>query len=259
MTRLWTIVAISVMASGCEFPQKLAAEIAAVKAVLTGKVSPLARDPKQAELAQRARERAEVLQEMIRVTLEEEPRPEEFRDWLGALVDGASSEGIYNGMVSSSRYRELERASAPATAENLAFFAESMAWAQRPRRFTRADALPLPEVVWPGDPGSPAPAEEGRALTTPAELREFFTGASRFTLKRVLGATLLEKLSGDGRFATYGQWAERTNRAARDRKISLGLSEREHGDAAFHESWARAATPDQIAWEALNRVHRLLK
>lgn len=258
--RLLAILAIWVMASGCEFPRKLAAEIDALKAVLTGKVSPLARDAKQTELERIARERAEVLQEMIRVTLEEDPRAEEFRDWLEALVEGASVEGIYNGLVSSARYRELEKSSGPAPDGALKLFAEAMARAQgrrqHPRGFARADALPLPEVVWPGSPDSPVPPAAARTLRTAAEFREFFSGASRFTLKRLLGATLLELLApaSPDRFSAYAEWAAWVNQQG----VDLGLKERERGDAAFHEAWARAATPDQLTWEALNRAHRLL-
>jgi hypothetical protein len=100
---------------------------------------------------------------------------------------------------------------------------------------------------------------EANANAWEAACRAMFSRASVFTLKRVLGDALLElidQMSPDHAALAkwYGQWV-----AAMDaRGVDFGLALRNRADATFHEDWALHATQDQLVWEALNRVHRLL-
>src|SRR5476649_1828164 len=67
---------------------------------------------------------SEILREMFLVVLlKEKPVPDTFSGLLNALEQGASYEGIYNGLVHSSNYRELELESPKSSERALHVFA----------------------------------------------------------------------------------------------------------------------------------------
>ncbi len=104
------------------------------------------------------------------------------------------------------------------------------------------------------------------------QYKALFSNASIYTLKRVLGDELLKVITakraldnGDEALAAwYAQWATRLSQPLNEplpgKKIDLGLSLRSRPDEKFHADWARTSLKkdDQLVWEALNRVHRIL-
>ena len=86
--------------------------------VLQGGQSPLAKHCPTAgihapltpsDAAAQAKENSELLQEVMRVVFNREPRDRaEFGTLLDTLNQGASIEGIYNGFTHSSDYRKIE-------------------------------------------------------------------------------------------------------------------------------------------------------
>jgi hypothetical protein len=283
---LWACLA----AWGCRVPEpfqkpadQLKREVHALREVLVGRRSPLApgASPSPAaddpsEQVRLARANGELLQEMVRVvTL----RPPGDRAAFGTLVDtlnqGASVEGIYNGFTHSADYRELERSSPAAAPSAVIAFADELAWLEaelpEPTAFTEAARLPLAMAVEPtaenpaaDDAPAPRPSRRPARAELLKEYARLFRGASVFTLKRVLGDEALrvieEKRRAPGALAKwYGGFAGRLA----ERKVDFGLALRNRPDEKFHYEWAKArlAEPrgaDQLTWETLNRLHRVL-
>ena len=188
------------------------------------------RVPSPSEAVKRAKENSEILQEVLRVVYDREP---ENRAEFGSLVDsmnqGASIEGLYNGFTHSSEYRKLETENPGSRPEALGFFASELA---------RTEA----ELTPPTDFGA-----------------ETFSGASIFTLKRVLGDELLKLISQKSKDpkalqAWYGAWVVRMCGLG----VDFGLPLRNKPDAEFHARWAATADSDRLKWEVLNRIQRVL-
>lgn len=207
-------------------------------------------------------QKAELLSEVFRVVLGVDPSraPELYAGLLGSLIQGASLEGVYNGLVHSAEYREIERAASPAPEGVIAVFAEELEWLEA-RLPTRTQwgpdaARPL-RVIDPAAPpqeGGESPGGPGRSYS------EIFQGASVPTLRRVLGDSALRVLAAQGADAKvradwYGDVAARLA----SRKVDFGLALRNRADREFHRHWAAGAGQDLLTWEVLNRYHRLLK
>jgi hypothetical protein len=222
------------------------------------------------------RANAELLSEMIQVVLGAKPQPQEFAGLLDSLEQGASLEGVYNGLIHSARYRELESSVADAPggavrAETLSRFVAEMLELQlamkEPTRWTPEAAQPLARMEL--DPAAPdvpktfaPPPSSGRGALTEAQLRELFQYASRFTLKRVIGDEALRLLTekrtdSEGRARWYGEWVVGISRRGGDFGLAQ-RSARSSDDASFHSQWAQEASEDRIVWEVLNRLHRVL-
>ncbi len=214
---------------------------------------------------------AELLSEMYLVVLGEAPSKEEFAGLIDTLEQGASLEGVYNGLAHSARYRELEMANPGAPSATLDRFVTELreleSALRKPTRFTEAYAQPLARMELetdeaPGGPGARVqvfPGKRRAGAPQEGDAREIFKGASVYTLKRVLGDEALKIVSekrGDpeARAAWYGKWAAGIAHRGGD----FGLAQRNLADAAFHSQWARQASEDRLIWEVLNRVHRVL-
>lgn len=228
--------------------------------------------------AAKAKANSELLAEMFRVVWGRFPADRSiFGSYVDTLNQGASVEGIYNGLVHSSSYRELEKANPGSTSSGLTIFLEELRAFQSemksPTRFVRTSASPLATPVFPD--GLPPAAEEPAPVSevdfpakgatpsprpsAPTELQPLFETASIYTLKRVLGDEALRLLdewkdSPEKRAVWYGKWVARQA----GRKVDFGLPLRNTADAGFHENWAKGATSDQLKWEVLNRIHRVL-
>jgi len=295
------VVCILGGASGCEFTEKatsflesLKRDWAAFQVVISGSQNPggspsgtpSARDIEQGmkNAAERSKAHSEFLQEMYRVVLLREPESRiEFGNLVDTLNQGASIEGIYNGLIHSSSYRELESQNQGASPQTIRAFVEEMILLQQvlPEEertlLTEESARPLPDLTPPeyvesqvgggNSAAPPTPMVQGspRALTKveiqawKSSLERLFIGSSIFTLKRLLGDEVLKVIAHQRSYPEllarwYGGFALRSL----DRKVDFGLEKRNSTDEQFHRSWAMTAPYDVIQWEALNRVHRIL-
>jgi len=207
-------------------------------------------------------------------------RPPQDRAHFGSLVDslnqGASFEGIYNGLTHSSDYRKLEVANPGSSARALQVFSESLAELslELPAEtdFGAGAAKPLALPVQPGSPSGvdeidftkkkPAPGVSSEPATLTMRKAAYlakFQDASVFTLKRVLGDEALKVLDHykKDRAALagwYGKWVVRMVRHG----VDFGLSSRNVADEKLHAEWAASAEPDRLIWEVLNRLHRVV-
>jgi hypothetical protein len=232
--------------------------------------------------ARNAKANAEILHEVILVVYMREPSDRaEFGNWVDTLNQGASLEGVYNGLTHSSDYRKLEAVHSGATTEAVRVFGEELALLETelpiPTEFDSASASPLPYMGGGGgfsDPNSPT--ESGQIPLTavaassspspkidPKVLAEKYTkqfiGASIYTLKRVLGDEALKVIASKMQYREklalwYSRWVVRLAQ----RKVDFGISLRNKSDEAFHYKWAVESPEDRVKWEVLNRLHRLL-
>ncbi len=243
-----------------------------------------AKDPQsEAELQslQKSKSNAEFLQEAFRIVWLEEPGDKaDFVQWLEALNQGASFEGVYNGFTRSTHYRELELQNRGATVRALKAFAEELTILTlelpRPTRFQSSAAGPLPErvdrsfEVDSDDPSVDFGNEDkdfGKGADgkiDPRKLQEeyarVFVGASVFTLKRVLGEEAMKVIARKGEYREklaewYSRWVVRI---CTQRTVDFGLPLRNKPDESLHYRWALQASNDRLLWETLNRLHRVI-
>ncbi|MGK5089242.1 hypothetical protein WDW86_16960 [Bdellovibrionota bacterium FG-2] len=224
----------------------------------------------------------ELVTEMVRVVLERNPAeysdPRETEAFMGSvqsMIQGASLEGLYNGFIHSSSYRRLEVAYPGATPEALDVFADELAYLElefpEPAVFGDAAAKPLIvlsaaelESSGAADKGADKEAvstRESRRIfaTLKAEYKKVFSKASVFTMKRVLGDEALRVISEKrkvpgGLVAWYPRWAARLAL----RKVDFGIPSRNELSEEFHHAWVTHVSDDQLSWEVLNRLHRLM-
>jgi len=283
----------AVMSSGCTmmppgvraFGEQLSQEWTALVAVLEGKPSPLAKQspqPSDGPDARRAKANAEILQEMMRVVWMKDPTDRaHFVGTVDSMNQGASVEGLYHGFTLSGEYRELEARSGVAPAAALRLFVEELVQVEKdlaqPTVFNERSALPLSPPIQPTEADAPADGAVPKELTFPAkagspavsaapvvaqsaaDYERIFSRASIFTLKRVLAEEAVKlvqmrRADRNALAAWYGPFAART--AARG--VDFGIPLRNKPDPVFHAQWAQGSSEDQILWEVLNRLHRLL-
>jgi simple sugar transport system permease protein len=229
-------------------------------------------------------ENAEMLAEANRVIFLREPRdPEAFARYRSAMDQGASFEGILNGLLHSSGYRELESSSPPAQDKTRKFFAAELAKVQAelqdaqgrsagsgPIPIWPTSAQPLAKAIQPsGPPGSGASASPFgfERASAPALYDAIFRPATLPTLKRVLAEAIMARVDADFAKTTprlLGWYASTAARLAGE-GADLGLKARSSADEAFHRRWADALfareddfARDRLLWEALNRYFRIL-
>jgi hypothetical protein len=253
------------------------------------------RGTREEATAAQAKQNTQILQEVYRdVYAKEPPIGVEFGSLLAAMNQGASIEGIYNGIVHSADFRKLESDHPGATGLALRFFAEELARTELELSsitdFPVNSAQPLSapveptgieepesskEIDYPGPSPSvslapsPSPSSQPAAPPKPAERALFqkyyndFSGASFYTLKRVLGDELVklctEKAAngpnGQKDLAKwYGAWVNRMDGL----HVDFGLPLRNNPDAEFHQGWATSVSADRLRWEVLNRIHRVI-
>ena len=192
-----------------------------------------------------------------------------FAQSLGSRVQGASFEGIHNGLLHSEAYTRLEKGDSRGTRSN-PLVLDRFFWLIR--EFNRAIPEPARFGASAGRPrrvpdldGTAGPTVS--ALAEPRDLLSVFEDSSVFTLKRVAaeqGIRKVESLRDDrvGLARWYGSFVVKCNVLAGGQEgrlqVDWGLARRGSGNEAFHEQWALSASLDQVLWEVLNRTHRLI-
>ena len=271
--------------SGCDLPEPMGSWVkeitggappAATTAASPSPGAALSVEEIAQRTAKRAQSNAEFLQEMFRVVLLKEVQGStEFPALLDTLNQGASLEGVYNGLVHSSQYREIEAGSGAASPASLKFFAEELAAIEMelPERtfFDSTSGKPLARIEMPtgydtADPNAAARAEsiapQKAAATVSALAGEYvkvFVGASPYTLKRVLGDEALKLITSKSKSKTdLVTWYIAFVARMVEKKVDFGLDLRNKADSDFHRNWAMTASMDKLQWEVLNRLHRVL-
>lgn len=296
---------LSIALSGCDADQiasQISAEWDAAAVILGFRTSPTAQVhrgsgasnsknlTRDEVAAAQTKQNAQILQEVYRVVYAKEPaNANEFGSLLAAMNQGASTEGIYNGIVHSADFRKLETDHPGAKAMALRFFSEELARTELELSmitdFPSNSAQPLsPPVeptgieepegnneidypasarsVTPSPSSSPSGVASGGKPTFQALMLKYysdFSGASFYTLKRVLGDELLklcsEKSNDQKEMAKwYGAWVNRMDGL----KVDFGLPLRNNPDPEFHRGWAMSVSSDRLRWEVLNRIHRII-
>lgn len=279
--RLITILILMVGASGCDL-SIVNQELDRIWNLLTGTESPtVAASPSPvveardeiltSDAAKNAKANAEILKEMMFIVFMREPKDRgEFGNWTDTLNQGASIEGVYNGLTHSSDYRKLEIGSPVAGFEVLKAFAEELAYIESelpvPSQFDLSTSSPLPT---PEDPNAPSVPSETTSSPKPDiqalipalkdKYAKQFAGSSIFTLKRVLADESLKlvgiKLPQRDKLAIwYSKWAVRTCQL----NVDFGIPLRNKPDEGFHFKFALESPEDRVKWEVLNRVHRII-
>ncbi|MEO5970768.1 MAG: hypothetical protein ABIQ95_12650 [Bdellovibrionia bacterium] len=216
--------------SACEFPSSLSNWINQDPAVRPEVSATPTEEALSSSAAKKAKANSEIFHEMFVVIFMREPKDRsEFGNWVDTLNQGASLEGIYNGLTHSEDYRNLEKTSPKASERAVKVFREEVT-------FLEAE------------------------LPTPTQLGNFGL-ASIFLLKRVLSDEALKVIASKnavaknpGLAAWYAKWAVHMTQ----RNVDFGVTLRNKADEAFHLKWATEVSEDQIVWEVLNRLHRVL-
>lgn len=222
------------------------------------------------ETAKRAKINSELLREVYLVVFGQEPKNRaEFGNMLDSMNQGASLEGVYNGLTHSAAYRKIEAENPSAAPLAVRVFAEELALLslelKEPTAFSAESAKPLAMAVAPTSEAQAPSAAEPKSVekldaeTLAANYEKLFANASIFTLKRILGDEALQvaaekKANKPELTSWYGKWVARIA----GRKVDFGIPQRNLPDETFHAKWAMTASEDQLRWEILNRVHRTL-
>lgn len=215
-------------------------------------------NPHQNQL--KGREHQELFIEIYRVVFLSEPDSEKIEQFAGALSQGASLEGLYNGFTHSEVYRKLESTGEQVSAESLKKIVEILSELEaelpNPSSFNRSSALPLP-VLFPtqlSELDSDLQVDSKRE-----ELVKIFENASFFTLKRVLGDEALKVITTKkNKPEILASWYSTWVIQMASRNTDFGLALRNRPDKNFHYQWAMRTSIDRIIWEVLNRVHRVI-
>jgi len=219
-----------------------------------------------------AKENSELLSEMMRVIFDKEDvdNRTNFGELAHSLNQGASLEGIYEGIIMGSHYRALESKSQAASPNELKAFAIELADLQlsmkNPSVFNSADAKKAPSIDYPdgssadiptASSGSQVVEKKKDRMQLQTELLQTFIGASGYTLKRTIGEEALKKIdemkndSGD-----LAQWYAHFVLHMCETKVDFGLELRNRPDFDFHFKFAQKMALDRVKWEVLNRYHR---
>jgi simple sugar transport system permease protein len=230
-----------------------------------------------AAVPERSRAHAELLAEMSRVVFNREPQNlERFAALHASLDQGASLEGVLNGWLHSSAYRELEKNSPATPTAARTFFVDELIRIQtdlsakgesdrRPLPISRTSGKPLPTIDFPTgsatDRAKGESAPEFDAAKSRAFYNEVFASSSLPVLKRILYEGLLARIDADGsvdRRASLAAWYADFSVRLAGAGVDFGLPLRNRADAPFHREWAMQSTTDRILWEATNRLFRIL-
>ncbi len=208
-------------------------------------------------LAKQARANAETLREMLEVIFIQEPKDRsEFGNWADTLNQGASLEGVYNGLTHSADYRKFEEANLGASVEALQVFTSELALLElelpEATQFDSVSDAPLPG-------GGQVQASKPTLDTLVGQYSKQFVGASVFTLKRVICDEALKVIATKSQYREkLANWFARWAVHMGQRHVDFGIALRNNSDEGFHFRWALQGTDDRIKWEVLNRLHRVL-
>ncbi|MEK6705823.1 MAG: hypothetical protein AABZ06_08540 [Bdellovibrionota bacterium] len=198
----------------------------------------------RSEAAVKAKIYAELLREIFLVVLLDEPKDRsQFGNLVDALNQGASLEGIYNGLTHSAEYRKLETKGPKASVTALEIFLKHLDIFE--------SELPVPTQFGSGN--------DNETTSSVSDIKQYFQNSSIFTLKRVAADEALKvidfkRTERSKLVLWYSKWAV----AQTSNNVDFGLALRNRSDEVFHYNWAVNASEDNLKWEILNRVHRLL-
>lgn len=218
----------------------------------------------QSAEAQKVKENSEILHEIYQVVFEREPDTSEFESYLDILNQGASLEGLYNGFIHSSRYRQFEAEYKGSSDNALKIFVEELAnieiQLKHPTVFNSSSAQTLAMPINPEMPPHETVLEDARSnLGMEAQYNKLFSDSSYFTLKRILGDEVLKLFSERrGNRVELARWYSRSTVRLCKRNVNFGLALRNKPDEEFHYRWALTASEERMQWEILNRLHRLI-
>ncbi len=229
------------------------------------------------EEAKKSKVNSEILSELLRVVLlDKNPQRSSFFSYVENMNQGASIEGIYNGITRSDVYRKLEISNPGSLPATLRVFGEELQKIQKAMpaattfEVSMTEPLPLPQhpggviaftqkpppetIVFDGE----KPQDDQKTWSA-QQYAKFFVGSSYFTLKRVLSDELLKLINVKAFDKSvlakwYGDWVGSLS----SHQLDFGLELRNKSDAKYHEKWATEAELDLVKWEALNRVQRIL-
>ena len=223
---------------------------------------------------------AQLYNEMIEVVFEQSPQNKsDFFEKVGALTQGASLEGVYNGLTHSDYYKNYESQSKLVSPKALQFFATEYAdlILSLKNEFEITDGLkaPLGDVEFPTGYDDQKQKSATQKLETKGkskqqlslELQSFFQDSKFAVLKRVLGDALLLKLDEGIKDQKYFEaWYSSFCQHYSGLGVDFGLSLRNQAQGDFHAGWYRDISKrwgvdvarDRVAWESLNRIHRVM-
>jgi hypothetical protein len=229
------------------------------------------------EEAKKSKVNSEILSELLRVVLlDKNPQRSSFFSYVENMNQGASIEGIYNGVTRSDVYRKLEISNPGSLPATLRVFGEELQKIQQAMpaattfEVSMTEPLPLPQhpggveaftqkpppetIVFDGE----KPQDDQKTWSA-QQYAKFFVGSSYFTLKRVLSDEVLKLINVKSFDKTllakwYGEWVN----SLASHQMDFGLELRNKSDAKYHEKWATEVELDLIKWESLNRVQRIL-
>ena len=236
---------------------------------------------------------ATFLEELHGVVSRTEPHgnDQKFSEFLNALDQGASFEGIYNSFVHSAEYRQIEIAKPGCSPKGLRTFSVELARVELELKeitqFDEKSAGTLAYAVQIGPTDGSADVEQDGTVsfrktaaisaTPPVQVKPtvdgltlrymgLFKDSSLYTMKRILGDEALklveQKKTQPEVLATwYSKWASNMTVYG----VDFGHPLRNKQDPTFHYRWAednllndRTFGIERVKWEILNRVHRLL-
>lgn len=202
---------------------------------------------------------AAYLKELFKVALGRDLRnQEEFDKFMNVMDQGASYEGIYNGLIYSQEYKDKEKGVAPVGAVKA--YADIMAQLKLDQKYDslKITASETSDVINKDKLEPPQPTELERTSLVGDFEREALA-LSLYTLKRKLGEEVIRtielKREYKEKFATwYGRFTVFMNKKG----IDFGVPLRNRKDEYYHYKWALEADEDRLRWECLNRAHILM-
>jgi hypothetical protein len=207
---------------------------------------------------------AAFIKEAYLVLLERNVTETEFNRWMNTLDQGASFEGIYNGIVLGEEYKAKEVGVAPPDA--IRIYARIMTKLDMDSRFDpqnfKEDQNKNGESNASISESTVKPPKEAEDALKKELLQKYAKQAvnkSLYQLKRECALEALKtmdiKKAYKDKLATwYGRFAAFTNH---EFKVDFGISQRNQASDITHYRWALDASEDQIKWEIFNRIHRL--
>ncbi len=167
----------------------------------------------------------EFIRELYKVVLVKELKDENvFIRYMNVLDQGGHYEGVYNGIVYSYVYKNLEQGTTPVGA--LKAFSKIL-----------------------------------NLLTSQSEetIESQYLRTSLYTLKRVLAEEVLKTIDTQSEYREkLATWYSKFTVELNKFGIDFGIDKRNQIDETYHYKWALTADTDRLKWECLNRVHRIL-
>lgn len=252
---------------GCEFKRHTSSSVTS-----NPTSNPISTTELRSPEARLSKENAELLVEINRVVFLKEPRDAaRFQAYHSTLNQGASLEGILNGLIHSSGYREFEALTPPALPLARAFFIDELIRIQTdlktPYFVSPASGKPLAKLEIPNgkfEAVKTGAVEKFIPEQAKRDYMRWFERSSLPILKRVLIEAVLERIQTAG--PALPDWYAETASRMGGLRVNFGLTQRNLRDPAFHKKWfidLEARMPaerahDRLVWESLNRYLRVL-